>query len=401
MEDLYQWIKQHIDLAQYAQQVYGYQLDKSRSSKNSKVLIHPSESHRIVVSRREQNGHFCYFNPMDEQDKGTIVDFLVYREGSWDKVVDKLSNLSDTSQAVQYPVFPEEELDPDEEQVESLSHRDFLHDRGLSDRTLDHPWFAGRILTHKRLIDDKTMVNTAFPLFGLKQPMGYELKNHGFHGYSTGSKKSRACWMSMTPPADSIYDLFLFESAIDALSYHQLHPPMEDHFRQYMSFGGQISDGQITLLQTLVDRHPPQRIFLCMDRDNSGQFYALSIAGKLQSPIKLSSILAVSHRRDNLCLLEFHLSGTFAEPFRVQAFQETIRHAQRLAAPALADRLPLYIEAPYPDYQILHSGFPINNHTLSICVRTVLASRGLKDWMILVLPQGKDFNDDLMDHMNK
>jgi len=67
--------KQHISLAAYAESL-GYQLDQRESSKNSWVMR--SLDDKVVIATN-QNGHGIYFSVYDEQDNGTIIDFVQKR----------------------------------------------------------------------------------------------------------------------------------------------------------------------------------------------------------------------------------------------------------------------------------------------------------------------------------
>jgi hypothetical protein len=71
--------KTEINIAELAM-LYGYELDKRKSSRNSKVLQHPENGDKVVVSRAT-NGHYIYFSVTDDRDNGTVIDFVQKRTG--------------------------------------------------------------------------------------------------------------------------------------------------------------------------------------------------------------------------------------------------------------------------------------------------------------------------------
>ena len=77
---------------------------------------------------------------------------------------------------------------------------------------------------------------------------GFEIKNHGFTSYPHGGVRT-GMWRSNPLPADRYY--LLTESAINALSFHQLHPEMPTAHR---SFGGRIGTAQLRLLASELER---------------------------------------------------------------------------------------------------------------------------------------------------
>jgi hypothetical protein len=90
------------------------------------------------------------------------------------------------------------------------------------------------------------------------------MKNVGFTGFPSGSEK--ALWTSNASEDDR--RLVICESAIDALSYHALHP---DDKTRYASAGGGWSDQTRALLHRAGSDHPGPEIILAFD--NQGRKY--------------------------------------------------------------------------------------------------------------------------------
>ena len=68
--------KSNIDLRQYAA-AQGYQLDRKESWHGSAVMRSPAGD-KIII-KRGTDGHYVYFSVRDDQDNGSIVDFVQNR----------------------------------------------------------------------------------------------------------------------------------------------------------------------------------------------------------------------------------------------------------------------------------------------------------------------------------
>lgn len=373
-------IKREVDLVAVATGWYGYVEVRRKSGARQLVLRHPDRGDQLVVQRSTRDGIPRYFNPQDDADRGTVIDLLLYREnGDWEQVQQQLLGFQ---RGLQWGHAPEP-APPRVAAFDLLPLRDrrFLHQRGLSDATLDHPWFQGRVghwANHGHL-------NTAFPLYQGKTIVGLSLRNHDFKGYAPGSRKQAGCWFSdlqaVRAPIDA---LLLTESALDALAFHQLHPPRADEQRVYLSTGGRCAPGQYSLIQLLIDSLQPQQVWLGGDRDGSGQLQNLALALRLSHP-----------------------QGT---PAPVQGLAERLGEGRIRLTLQIAQTDPLVVQAT----RLLLSGFaeqgaalteaenawlldlPQEAELLSQAVKLVLHLRRSADWMRLRLPQGKDWNEDLL-----
>ena len=93
---------------------------------------------------------------------------------------------------------------------------------------------------------------------------GFESKNAGFTGFAAGGTKT--AWQSATAPNDRA--IVVCESAIDALSHHQIDP---DPATRYASTAGTPGTAQLALLDQLVARLPRgSRVVAGVDNDDAG-----------------------------------------------------------------------------------------------------------------------------------
>src|SRR6266700_2410268 len=225
--------KRDIDVRQVAASL-GYEDDQRDSWSGSTVMRRGTDK---IVVQRNRNGHYVFFSVRDDDDNGSLIDFLQRRQNLSLGAVRQILRPWIGRPAVSSQIPKLEPAGPDRMRVEGAyrrmadAHRfSYLeHERCVPAAVLLWQRFAGRLR-----ID--SLGNTVFPHFDAAGLCGYEIKNGGFTGFAAGGQKG--LWMSHTQPADR--RLILTESAVDALSYAALVPNAEDQTR-YASLGGKPS----------------------------------------------------------------------------------------------------------------------------------------------------------------
>jgi hypothetical protein len=275
-----------IPLAQFAA-ARGYQLVTGertnagtwRGSTASSVLMrHPATDDKIVI-RRDDDGHWIYFSVRDSADHGTIVDFLQRRgQRNLGEVRQELRRWSGSFQIVASAApasrVPEEirrrkraDLLEAFRGLRQPDNNTYLNARGIRPETLRAERFRGTWLEDER-------GNAVFPHrdpTGANSVGGWEKKNNGFTGFSPNGEKT--IWISRAKRGDTT--LVIAESAIDALSYHQLHP---DERTRYVSTGGAFGPKGEGLLRRVLARMPAgSTCVIATDRDRDGDKYATQI----------------------------------------------------------------------------------------------------------------------------
>ncbi len=150
------------------------------------------------------------------------------------------------------------------ETARETSESPYLATRGIRPTTLRDSRFAGTCRVDGR-------GNVLFPHRDREGLAGFESKNHGWTAFSPGGVK--ALWASRALDADR--RLILVESAIDALSFHQLHP---DPNTRYASTAGSMSAHQSSLLAGMLKALPAGTdIVLAFDRDPGGDKLASEV----------------------------------------------------------------------------------------------------------------------------
>jgi hypothetical protein len=255
--------KRAIDLRQFAVSL-GYQIDRRESWRGSTVLRRGADK---IVVKRNGNGHYVFFSVREDDDHGTVIDFVQRRQNLNLGAVRKLLRpwIGRPATRMQFPAL--ELTSSDRMRVEcafrrmaDVSRYPYLEqDRCVPAVVLCSPRFVGRMR-----IDSHG--NTVFPHFDAAGLCGYEIKNRGFTGFAAGGEKG--LWFSHIRLDDR--RLILTESAIDALSHAALFPDANDQTR-YASLGGKPSRRQRDLLQATIATLPEgAEIVAAFDADSAG-----------------------------------------------------------------------------------------------------------------------------------
>jgi hypothetical protein len=255
-----------IDLRIYAAQ-QGYELDKKDSWAGSAVMRHAN--HDKIVIKGDADGHWVYFSVRspDASDAGTIIDFVKQRLGlSLGAVRKELRAFLGLPESALPTYLPLPKVAKDRIRVERAfartriahEHPYLENERAIPSELLRSSRFAGRIR-----IDGRG--NAIFPHFDADGLSGFEIKNLGFTGFSTGG--SKGLWTSHYEDRDN--RIVFAESAIDALSHAVLRP---DEQTRYASISGKPNPKQHELIRSHVAKmSPASAVIAAFDADAGGQ----------------------------------------------------------------------------------------------------------------------------------
>jgi hypothetical protein len=264
--------KTAVNLSEYAA-AHGYTLLHRESSCNS-VVMRRTDGDKIIIARDMKDGHWVYFSVRDERDNGSVIDFIQKRQQvSLGKVRQILRAW--TEQGVlpfrrpapgSYAAHVEKSSKDRQtiitlySAMEAAQEHPYLQSRAVGKEILIHPRFVGRVRVDRHGA-------AIFPHEDDQGLSGYEMKNHNrFTGFAPGGEKT--LWSSNQSPDD--VRLVIAESAIDALSYHALHP---DSHTRYASTAGAWSDKTRARLHCAGAQHPGPEIILAFDNDEQGRKY--------------------------------------------------------------------------------------------------------------------------------
>ena len=128
----------------------------------------------------------------------------------------------------------------------------YLESRGLTAATIEA--FSDRIRLDER-------GNVVFRHDDRQGLSGWEIKNKGFTGFSSGGHKALFACRIQLPRETDPPRLIVAESAIDAMSYQQLNPRPA----LVLSFGGSLSPEQDILLRSVLTQYPAAKIIMATD----------------------------------------------------------------------------------------------------------------------------------------
>jgi hypothetical protein len=283
-------LKQFVNLVQYARSI-GYEVVRHKSCAASKCLRHAETGDKVIVARSRRDDHWIYFSLTNDRDNGTIIDFVQARLRPEPNLAQVRAHLREYLGRPE-PVYetPDDRIVASERDRRAaaakfmgavqVSNLRYLNERGLRQETLAHPQFAS---SWRR---DRKTGNALFVHRDASGISGFEQKNRGFTGFAKGGEKT--LWYST--PHSPIERLVVAESAVDALSYYQLHPQEQT---RYLSVAGQFSPLQAELLARAAAKLPAgSEVVLAVDADAAGD--------KIAEKIRLAMARdGVSIRRDS------------------------------------------------------------------------------------------------------
>lgn len=267
--------KRDVDLSVFAASK-GYALDKRESSASCRVLRHEATDDKIIIGKAS-DGHWQYFSVRDREDNGTIVDFIQRRERkNLGEVRRELREWTHTEREL--PAFARKPLEPTTKdraavalavaRSKEVETHPYLESRGLTRATLSGPRFRG---TWRQA--PGAHQNVLFLHRDGDGLSGFEIKNVRFTGFAKGGDKG--LWASRTTPTDT--RLVIAESAIDAISYHQINPHPKT---RYLSFAGGLNERQPELIERAISwMAAGSTVVAATDRDKDGHAFAERIAG--------------------------------------------------------------------------------------------------------------------------
>jgi hypothetical protein len=275
--------KTEIDLRDFAAS-RGYVEDKKQSSQNCCVMRGGADDKIVVAycvppNKKSGGAAWYYYSIRDDNDHGSIIDFLQHRGGgNLGEVRKTLRSWCGSSRTRQKSFFPPPVAVHHDlaavalawVQAEYRVNVPYLVGRGLGPEVWANPRFNERYRIDKR-------GNVLFPHYDRLGVCGFEIKNKGFTGFSKGGKKG--LWTSACVVGDT--SLVFTESAIDGVSYHLLNP---DEKTRYMSIGGEMNPTQPALIRAAVERMPyGSSVVLALDHDEGGEKLVERMRGVIPS----------------------------------------------------------------------------------------------------------------------
>lgn len=246
----------------------------------------------VLVVKTDSNNKTLYFNSNgDNKDRGDVLDLVMNHSGqrmSFHQALKFLEDFSGTAIVSQPTVLREnknvvERFNPNDYKIKPLpgSGHEFLRNRGLSgvydsfhfNNTLHvaahHPVEPGR----KMLFGGRENIAFVLHPLGSEEIKAIEFRYNRVKIQGPGAGKSQAFWTS-NKPVDS-NDVFLLESPIDAMSHYKMFVEHRGNAPalQYISSAGTLTQNQIDQIKA----YAKGRVFIGFDGDYSGFKYSAKI----------------------------------------------------------------------------------------------------------------------------
>ena len=412
--------KQRINLVDYAT-AQGYIKDRQRSGGNSVTLYRDEARGRdkIVVYPNQKTGVDIYFNPNDGADKGSVVQFQHRRgSGDWKDTIETLQRYLGEVPQQQRPAKPIQTPDqpvPTREQavvrsfdLKPLSDTSYLTSRGLSAETIGATEFENTAF-NKTYLDrnrGKQYTNTVFPIKNEQGTVAVIVRNEGLK--MVEGPRGDGIWISNPKVIESgsrADRLVITENPIDAMSFHQLKPPVEGEKRLYIGTAGNLSSGAPDTVQKLIDRYQPKQIVLANDNDNGGFRNNINLVGRMRYP-GVEESNNVQAQLSVPTPSQLRLTVSFSHPDqatgkqRMQELTERFSNALNKNAPTDEPEARISVKGTgVASQQGNRSEFEVSMpNTRQNLIRTqseLVAAKGLKEVVAVKLPVQKDFTEDL------
>lgn len=311
-----------IDVATFL----GYQFDRSKGVAQPSFVL-PSGTgevlDRIYIKNPNDSSRQGYWRREGINNSGDVISFVrenldkfgITGRNELDRINKVLHRFAGREFELQdkmkeYQSYRQTSLtfDPDR-WVEAISPQ--TRDRIFSARNIDtHTLltFAPYIHSVQDINQDRKYTYVAFPYTvpGEDKLVGYELRGlGGFKSKASGTNSHEGLWLaSFSDKSEQIRNIYIAESAFDALAFYQIHRDRIDlKSSAFVSFGGSFSDQQFTGLSKL---YPSARPVLLFDADMTGIMYdiratALMVGKNVQSKIDGDSVhFAIDDKRFTL-----------------------------------------------------------------------------------------------------
>ena len=279
----------------------GNRKDKGQVFERSYILNGKTYTDKIVINNlmlaTEQQKYFNEEDSKGFEDRGDVIDFVAKRIHLFNVSVDpskpfvavnqvlqKFSNqVYDISSWIESQGFNTNEThsfninDWTEKEAKLYELHYFIKERGISEKTIN------AFLPYIKKVSFKNWktgnYNPAFPYTILPEnkTVGYELKNYNLKLAASGTNKIDGSWHTCFASAPGlVYDIFLFESGIDAMSYYDLYSSRVSFANSaFFSIGGSLSKSQ---LEHIINYYPTATIHTCFDNDFKGNLYDIQTA---------------------------------------------------------------------------------------------------------------------------
>ena len=290
----------------------GYKLAK----KSAGSMEFRNDKDRIVL--QINRSPVTYFNRNDSHDKGLFFKYLMQRSPNFYKavkagleIVNRTYDLENTTLEIKKRNTITKSLE-ENYNIVPLRNSNYLRvQRGISKSTLNDPLFKGRIFNAYHVKDNGgKFANIAFPKYDLDgTAKNYILYNRPYRSKKDNEiKKFRLVlnrkdhFLFHSKPIKNPSRIVVGESAIDLLSYHEIHGKPDN---LYVSFAGNVYQEKLQFFGQLTEpflKTNDISLVSIMDNDIKGHEFDLKVFTSLINRYNPNIYVESSFRANKVCL---------------------------------------------------------------------------------------------------
>lgn len=268
----------------------GYWVNTGAGTKQLSMCLgdRKAPTDEIIIYNYNDSGQSTYFSRKGSlSDKGNLINFVQARLKELGSTKDGIAGVNEVlnkylnneldikkvvvnSTPVQMYTFNIKYWWPNRIEDSSIQ---YLHQRRqLSLKTISD--FSDRC--HIYTVGKNKHVGFPFRIPGQMEICNYEMRNffpennRNYKGFCSGGDKTKSCWIANFCEYNKVTDIYLFESAIDAMSFYELKGFTKETTSALVSLGGHVTNTQIA---SLLKIFPNVKYHLCFDNDLPGKSY--------------------------------------------------------------------------------------------------------------------------------
>lgn len=280
--------KERVSILQVAEHL-GYLPVRGKSSA-ARPVLRDAGGDTVLIKNPTTPGSQLFRN-LNFNEQGSVIDFVKNRLNRF-TVVSFSGEMDGINRVLEY--FAGQKYDNAKFKSQTLSvRRDFNESdykaiipelKDLSFLTRERhlsPDTVNDFLPFIRIVQNDKYKNIGFP-FAVpgkdNKVTGFEIRNFGrFKSFSAGGDKIYSAWVAdFSFDRTGVSNVFFFESAIDAMSFYELH---RNHFsRERSAF---VSTGGFPALEqfnNVIKAYPNADLFACHDNDRNGHIFDIRLA---------------------------------------------------------------------------------------------------------------------------
>jgi hypothetical protein len=264
--------KRDINLAEFST-AFGYYKDKDKSSLNAPVMRHENGD-KIVIGRDKADGHYIYFNPHNNSDSGTIIDFVKNRTG------ETLGRIRKRLRQWLHNPQPQENITVKASTKDAMKIANTWERIKEANHCLTQYWGIGSKGNSKLAQMPKVKYGEDgyfyFMLSNLQGICGIEKRNDAEKHIIAGSEKG----VFVTGKLQDAPNIYIFESPIDMISHRQMGKHNVADFT--ICTMGSIGESGANSIKAIFERNRDAQIIIAVDNDAGGDLATKKISEILE-----------------------------------------------------------------------------------------------------------------------